>query len=588
MGKVEITSVSDEEIAILKKGIFREKYSEDFNSLRESAEIFKKLSVSEVASLINEDNYLFAGLCSTHIFKDDGTCENKMMQAISLYEQMKIEEFIRHYNDGSVVEYVADKRLLELAHLCRSIEFIDEENSGQLFDKNAAKKYLTLLNGIFCFCADDDIGMRVNYDGLREFATSLGYYSSVSEEDVCDYLVSEDAARSRFCDIILKGGEGFTDLAKDVSLSDRVLMTVDFAVNYNEQNEKVFAKYDTSSFVNDFLNDQVINSTILGMPVHRVIRYFAPGIRDKFLVNHNSDYNVYTFCGDFSDNTEQLEKLSSMFSQDIDSKRDVLTDSVTAGTKQLIDFYYVYVIEVFFDFSLVLWYNMSTNWGVGWMRILVGDELLEFSEDELDARYINEGCESIVYQYGNEVLKIYKRYCGKDRLTEKDASVLTEIETKRILLPRRIIKEADTGIFMGYSLPLIQVCSKKVIPNMPVETFVDELDLLHDDIRKLSDNRVDIEDLYIDNVLYDGRFFLGDPGSFVVRRNSYQGDIYRDNICTLNRFVIDDVFGMVKITKAGRNIIDCSFDCSHYIGDEIRDTARPKEKISQYVKRIVK
>lgn len=222
------------------------------------------------------------------------------------------------------------------------------------------------------------------------------------------------------------------------------------------------------------------------------------------------------------------------------------------------------------------------------MRILVGDELLEFSEDELDARYISEGCESTVYQYRDEALKIYKRYCGKDRLKEYDATILTGIETKRILLPRRIIRDADTEIFMGYSLPRIQVCSREVIPNMLVEAFVDELDLIHDDIRTLSDRRVDIEDLYMDNVLYNSRFFLGDPGSFVVRKESYQGDIYADNIYTLNKFVKDEVFGMIKLSKMRRSIIDCSFDSSYYIGDQIRDTAKPREKISQYVKRMSK
>ena len=42
------------------------------------------------------------------------------------------------------------------------------------------------------------------------------------------------------------------------------------------------------------------------------------------------------------------------------------------------------------------------------MRILLGDELLEFDDEALDYMYIDEGNESEVFRYGDSVLKIYK------------------------------------------------------------------------------------------------------------------------------------------------------------------------------------
>ena len=166
------------------------------------------------------------------------------------------------------------------------------------------------------------------------------------------------------------------------------------------------------------------------------------------------------------------------------------------------------------------------------MRILLGDELLEFDQETLDYMFLDEGNESEVFRYGDSVLKIYKDYCVKDRLGEDDVIYLSKIPTKRILMPREVIRDADTMEFMGYSMPFIYKYPRDVLMRIKMNHFLDELDVIHSDLELLSEHHVDVEDIHIDNVLYNESFFIGDPGSFEIQRDTPVGRIYRNNVYT--------------------------------------------------------
>ena len=99
---------------------------------------------------------------------------------------------------------------------------------------------------------------------------------------------------------------------------------------------------------------------------------------------------------------------------------------------------------------------------------------------------------------------------------------------------------------------------------------------------------VDIEDLHVDNILYNGKFFIGDPGSFEFKKDSPVGRIYRDNIYSLNRFVINEVFGLVDISKPRKKLLNEMFDDYYYIGEQIRCDSKPRDTVSAYVKRMTK
>ena len=219
------------------------------------------------------------------------------------------------------------------------------------------------------------------------------------------------------------------------------------------------------------------------------------------------------------------------------------------------------------------------------MKILLKDELLEFSDDDLNYMYLGEGEEAEVYKYGREVLKIYKKYCRKNRLGEDASVFLSQIETKRFLLPKKIIHDPVDGSFIGYSMPFKYSYPSLVIVRLKMISFLDELDIIRDDIRILSNEYVDIDDLNMDNVLYDGSLFMGDPGSFEFRCD-YPSSLYKKNIRILNSFVKDDVFGLINLSKDRRREVSYMFDDDVYIGEQIRDEVKPKETVAQFVKRI--
>lgn len=222
------------------------------------------------------------------------------------------------------------------------------------------------------------------------------------------------------------------------------------------------------------------------------------------------------------------------------------------------------------------------------LKLLVGDELVELTVLDLLHDYVGEGFEARIYGYGDEVLKLYKKKCKKDRLDEDTASKLSKLSTSRILLPQRMIYDAKDESFVGYTLRRIQKKRKSDILNRSMRHFIDELDYLNEDLLYLANNGVEVEDFHLGNCLYDGRIFIGDPGDFVIKEESIEGGIYRNNLYTLNRFVKDEIFGMIRLNAFERCEVEDRFCDFEFIGEQLRETYKTGEDVKNYVKRMVR
>lgn len=223
------------------------------------------------------------------------------------------------------------------------------------------------------------------------------------------------------------------------------------------------------------------------------------------------------------------------------------------------------------------------------MKIRIGKEILELDEDFLNSTYIDEGMESEVFRYGKEVLKIYKGYCFKERLSEEDAIILSGIKTKRFLMPNKMIYNAENHMFVGYTLPFIYKYNSSIISQLTMNHLLNEFDVLSNDVILLSNYGIDIEDLHIGNLLYNGAFFIGDPGSFTIEKDTSINNIYRDNIIKLNRFLIDEVLKKIGITFKKRIEFNEKFDDFYYLGDQMREfVSSEKETVKHYVKKMTK
>ena len=212
------------------------------------------------------------------------------------------------------------------------------------------------------------------------------------------------------------------------------------------------------------------------------------------------------------------------------------------------------------------------------LRIYVGDELLEFNDEEIKHMYVNHGREAEVYRYKDEALKIYKRVVRKDTLSEAEAGELSIIKTERILMPKRMIHNYETGEFSGYSLDFISKASRKRIPRIRKEHFVEELDIIDRDLRVLANNGVKIGDLHIDNVLYNDNFYICDPGSFKIDKEEDPDILYGLNVRIFNWLLISDVFRIA--TKEG--VVKAGIDDTKPMIDYIRETALLNERIGEY------
>ncbi len=224
------------------------------------------------------------------------------------------------------------------------------------------------------------------------------------------------------------------------------------------------------------------------------------------------------------------------------------------------------------------------------MRLLVDDEFVDFSDADLAWMYLSCGNESRVYKYGDEALKLYNSgNCRKIRLDEKTAVKLSSIHTYRLLLPKRIVRDADTGEFIGYTTPFVKRASTSGIIRMKMLDFMWELDLIREDVKMLNSHNVEVEDFNLDNTAYDGRIYLVDPGSYVIRETPNAIRFLRgNNSRTLNNYVKDDVFGMANLSASKMRNVGNMFDEYDYIGDKIRETAREEESVRQYVKRMAR
>lgn len=218
------------------------------------------------------------------------------------------------------------------------------------------------------------------------------------------------------------------------------------------------------------------------------------------------------------------------------------------------------------------------------MKIFVGDELLEFSDENLKYMYIDHGKEAEIFRYKDEALKVYKKNIRKNTLSEEEAKELSFIETERILMPKRMIHDYETGQFSGYSLEFIPKASRKRIPRIRKEHFVEELDIIDRDLRVLANNGVKVGDLHIGNVLYNDNFYICDPGSFKIDKEEDPEILYGLNVRIFNWLLISDIFRIS--TKEG--VVKANIDDTKPMVDYIRETALPNERIREYSKRLRK
>jgi len=186
---------------------------------------------------------------------------------------------------------------------------------------------------------------------------------------------------------------------------------------------------------------------------------------------------------------------------------------------------------------------------------------------------IGDGYEGIVYSYNDMAIKVKTNF--ETTLSYDDAIKLKRIITNRILLPKNIVcynKPQNKYTYIGYTTKLIDPIDKNKVIYMNPNTLYNEILLLNNDIKKLSNNKILISDISEndDNFIFNGHLYFVDPGSYIYDNNCSVNEVLKNNIRELEGGIFLNVIGfgycldsiyeeLVNIMKIDKNYLTEKF-----------------------------
>lgn len=169
------------------------------------------------------------------------------------------------------------------------------------------------------------------------------------------------------------------------------------------------------------------------------------------------------------------------------------------------------------------------------MEYFIGENKELFVPD----KKIGQGFEGVVYlnKKSNEAVKIFSKY---NKLNIETAEKMTQIHTKYILLPRRLVFD-EFDNYAGYTTKYIETnkpMTSSTLVNYPIIYLLYLFSKLYKEVDLISNHKLLLADLENpDNYIYNGNFYLVDPGYYHFVGNSYES-VLAENIKTINQFVI--------------------------------------------------
>lgn len=169
------------------------------------------------------------------------------------------------------------------------------------------------------------------------------------------------------------------------------------------------------------------------------------------------------------------------------------------------------------------------------MEYFIGENKELFVPD----KKIGQGFEGVVYlnKKSNEAVKIFSKY---NKLNIETAEKMTQIHTKYILLPRRLVFD-EFDNYAGYTTKYIETnkpMTSSTLVNYPIIYLLYLFSKLYKEVDLISNHKLLLADLENpDNYIYNGNFYLVDPGYYHFVGKSYES-VLEKNIDTINRFLL--------------------------------------------------
>lgn len=202
-----------------------------------------------------------------------------------------------------------------------------------------------------------------------------------------------------------------------------------------------------------------------------------------------------------------------------------------------------------------------------------------------DMKFLDFGGEGQVYHFEDKAIKIYVSVSLKQRLSFEDVSKMTTIHTEFVMLPRGLVHN-DNLKPKGYYTIYRNKLPVGSILEISTAEFADDLDEVYGDLKILADYSITVDDLCLDNFVYDGHFRFVDPGSYMFE--SIPPEVaYLVNKERFTEFVIGDLFRRtIPLKKRDVELLRRHFLSDSNIADLIRYEGRCDETVKEFVKRI--
>lgn len=200
------------------------------------------------------------------------------------------------------------------------------------------------------------------------------------------------------------------------------------------------------------------------------------------------------------------------------------------------------------------------------MEYFIGENKELFVPD----KKIGQGFEGVVYlnKKSNEAVKIFSKY---NKLNIETAEKMTQIHTKYILLPRRLVFD-EFDNYAGYTTKYIETnkpMTSSTLVNYPIIYLLYLFSKLYKEVDLISNHKLLLADLdNPDNYIYNGNFYLVDPGYYHFVGNSYES-VLEKNIDTINRFLLS--YGLNYDNEEIENFLK-NLNNSYTVCDYLRDT----------------
>ncbi len=157
-------------------------------------------------------------------------------------------------------------------------------------------------------------------------------------------------------------------------------------------------------------------------------------------------------------------------------------------------------------------YNIDITKRVGDdMKVIKAETIENINLENLEL-LSEQGSEFTVYNDNDKVYKIFKPNYKLDHKNNYELIYLSSIKTSRILMPKSLITK--NGKLIGYSMEYIKNSSN--VLNDKMKNFINELIAITKDIELLSKLNVRIIDINKNNVVYNGRLYIIDPGNYYI------------------------------------------------------------------------